>query len=671
MSKGILALCALAVVAGAPATPSRTIRWTISTPEEYQKGTIENVMVASTGELSLGPALTRHDSGELSLWCSAVDEKTGTVYFGSGTEGKLYALGRDQTFKEVGKTGELVITAMAWGPQGRLYLATIPTGKLFVYDPAEGKISLLTTLPDPYVWSLVAVADEAVIAGTGPDGKLYRIDAQGKANPWFETRQSHVLSLATEGNGTVYAGTSPSGVLFRIEPDAKGEVIFNAEEQEIRALAWEKETLWIGANKSKKFDPKKFVRRLQAAAAQAQQGEEKESPFQDLFDGSVYSMKRQSPARLVQSFSKSYLASLAVDGKGAVYAGTGDEGLVWKLNPDGTHAIFAKLKESQAMTLPLLGGELAALGTGNPGAAFAVSAAGPGTGTFTSEIVDAKFPAIWGTLSWDATGALVVQTRSGKTIRPDDGTWSGWSEPLRDNPSKVASPQGRFFQVRVSWKDDPKATLRWVSLFYKTENQQPAIKEVEVEAYDDSTAFLGKACESAEVTLRWKASDPDGDELVYHLYHQREGRQEWLAILQEPTTKKDFKWDTRQVADGWYRVKVVASDAITNPGESALTNVKVTKPILIDNRKPLFEKVWIDGGTVTGTVTDESSIIARIEYSVDTGPWRFILPPDGLYDERTEKFTIMLPKEPAHHISIRAFDGGGNVAAHQETVRKE
>ncbi|MBI2930110.1 MAG: hypothetical protein HYY16_00540 [Planctomycetes bacterium] len=653
---------------------SRTTRWTISSPEDYQRGTLENVVVSSTGELSLGPALTRLDMAELTVWCSAVDARSGAIMFGTGTEGKLYALTPNKELKEVAKTGELVVTALAFGPAGKLYAATIPNGKVFAFDPAAGTLSPFCTLPDGYVWSLIGVPGDTLVAGTGPDGKVYRIDAQGKAAVWFETKQSHVLSLATEPAGTVYAGTAPNGVLLRIAPDGKGEVVFNTDEQEIRALAWEKDALWIGANKSKKFDPKKFVRRLQAAAAQAQQGEEKESPFQELFDGSVYRMAAGRPARLVRSFAKSYLTSIAVDQRGGVIVGTGDEGIVWRINEDGTATLLAKLKEAQVMTLPMVGGEPAALGTGNPGSVSLLTNTGPRTGSFTTEIVDAKFPAAWGTLSWDATGPLAVQTRSGKTARPDDGTWSDWSAAMTESGAKVSSPVGRYFQSRFTWKEDPKAALRWITLYYKTENQQPDVKEFEVESFDENQAFLGKARESSEVVLRWKGADPDGDELVYRVYYQRERRDEWVPLTKEPLAKKDFKWATQEMADGWYRVKVVASDEPTNPGETTLTAVKVSRPILIDNRKPAFEDVKFDGRSFSGTAADQAGVVARVEYSVDGGAWQFVLPADGLYDQRAEQVRFTLPKTSAsgvHSLTVRAFDGAGNLAVYQESFRME
>lgn len=661
MVLGIAALAALGFA------PSRTIRWTVASPEDYDKGTLENVIVSATGELSLGAPRVRIESDAVTVWSSATD-KSGAVYFGTGNEGKLYQLTADRKLKELGKTGELVISALAIARDGKLYAATIPAGKIFVFD--AGQFTHLATLPDPYVWSLAAV-DHGLVAGTGPNGKVYKIDPAGKVETWFETKQSHVLSLARDGQGHVFAGTSPSGVLFRIAPAGQGEVVFNTEEQEIRALAWVKGTLWMGANKSKKFDPKKFVKRLQAAAAQAQEGEEKESPFQELFDGSVYRYENNGPARLVQSFPKSYITSVAVEMDETVWVATGDEGRVWRLSSDGSASLVAKLKESQAMTLAVHDANVVAIGTGNAAAVYAFTSSEQ-TGSFTSEIKDAGFPATWGTIAWDATGPLTIQTRSGNTAKPESGMWSEWSAPLAGSPAKSASPVGRYFQFRVTWPSGSKAALKWVNVFYRTQNQKPQIKDVEVDGFDEKNAFAGKGRDSNEINIRWKPSDPDGDDLVFRLYAQREGREEWIPLTPTPVAKKDFKWDTAQMAEGWYRVKIVASDEGANPADAALNAAAVTRPILIDLRKPQFENVTLRAGAISGTVTDASSVIARLEYSVNGGPWQYVLPADGMYDEGSEKFTITMPRDAGageQHVTLRAFDAGGNAAVYQDALR--
>src|SRR5262245_30131652 len=121
-------MLALAMAGGLAAAPmmSRTVRLTLSTPDDYQRGTLENVIVNSTGELTVGPSFTRSDAGELTLWSSVVDPKSATVYLGSGIEGKIFALNAKKELKEVAKTGELVVTALTLGANGKVYAATIP-----------------------------------------------------------------------------------------------------------------------------------------------------------------------------------------------------------------------------------------------------------------------------------------------------------------------------------------------------------------------------------------------------------------------------------------------------------------------------------------------------------------------------------------------------------------
>jgi hypothetical protein len=73
------------------------------------------------------------------------------------------------------------------------------------------------------------------------------------------------------------------------------------------------------------------------------------------------------------------------------------------------------------------------------------------SGTFTSSVFDAGRVATWGTASWAASlpagTTITVQTRSGNTTTPDDGTWSAWTTAT--NGGALASPPGRYLQYRV------------------------------------------------------------------------------------------------------------------------------------------------------------------------------------------------------------------------------
>jgi hypothetical protein len=79
--------------------------------------------------------------------------------------------------------------------------------------------------PEPVgsVWSLLELPDGSVLAGTGVEGRVYRIEG-GRATRWAETGAVVVTSLTRGEDGAVYAGTLPDGKVFRLVPP-RGETL--------------------------------------------------------------------------------------------------------------------------------------------------------------------------------------------------------------------------------------------------------------------------------------------------------------------------------------------------------------------------------------------------------------------------------------------------------------
>jgi hypothetical protein len=71
------------------------------------------------------------------------------------------------------------------------------------------------------VWSLLELGDGSALAGTGPDGRVYRIQG-GRATLYAQTDALVVTSLTRADDGTVYAGTLPDGKLLRLVPPSNG-----------------------------------------------------------------------------------------------------------------------------------------------------------------------------------------------------------------------------------------------------------------------------------------------------------------------------------------------------------------------------------------------------------------------------------------------------------------
>ncbi len=76
------------------------------------------------------------------------------------------------------------------------------------------------------------------------------------------------------------------------------------------------------------------------------------------------------------------------------------------------------------------------------------------TGVYTSPVWDTGGVATWGAIQWTSQvpggSGLALQTRTGNTPSPDDGTWSPWSPPYGASGSTVGSPTARYIQIRAT-----------------------------------------------------------------------------------------------------------------------------------------------------------------------------------------------------------------------------
>ncbi|MFH0763460.1 MAG: cysteine peptidase family C39 domain-containing protein [Candidatus Omnitrophota bacterium] len=82
-----------------------------------------------------------------------------------------------------------------------------------------------------------------------------------------------------------------------------------------------------------------------------------------------------------------------------------------------------------------------------------MSSTHPLSGTFESDVVEVNAltfdKILWSQELPTGTG-VTIQTRTGNTETPDD-SWSEWSNPVSDpSGSKIASPNGKYFQYRVN-----------------------------------------------------------------------------------------------------------------------------------------------------------------------------------------------------------------------------
>jgi hypothetical protein len=255
--------------------------------------------------------------------------------------------------------------------------------------------------------------------------------------------------------------------------------------------------------------------------------------------------------------------------------------------------------------------------------------------------------------------------------------WSEWQAPAQvgrqgggAEGGKIASPPGRYLQWRVALEDDA-ARVRKITSYYAPQNQPTQVQEATVElASKDSAPTLKDSAKprSPVLKIRWKIENPDGDDTQYTLEARRDGEANWRPIStgKTPLTSTSWEWNTETYPDGWYRVRVTASDAASNSPDRALTSSAQSTLFAIDNTRPAIEGLTVTYPRAQARAADALSAIAEMAFSIDDGPWQLGATADGLFDDPAEELRIELsPGLPrgTHTLAVRVADAAGNVGS--------
>ncbi len=127
-----------------------------------------------------------------------------------------------------------VIWSVITGPDGSLYAATGHRGRVFRID-ASGKATVVWTADRPEVFALAIDKRGVLYAASSPDGRIYRIE-NGKAEEYFNPKTKYIWSLALAPDGTLYAGTGEGGRVFRITAPGQGGEYYATGQSNVTSL---------------------------------------------------------------------------------------------------------------------------------------------------------------------------------------------------------------------------------------------------------------------------------------------------------------------------------------------------------------------------------------------------------------------------------------------------
>jgi hypothetical protein len=657
---------------------------------------------------------TVFESTDLLAQAIAFDAK-GMLYVGTSPDGKVYrvsASGEKSVFFEVRTK---YIWDLAFAPDGTLFVATGDKGQIFAVTP-DGKGELFYASDEAHIKVLGFDAKGNLLAGTEPNGRVLRVTRNAEKSAKrksaeeavadgfvvYETAKREVTSLTVAADGTIYVAAI--GEKTRTVGTAPSAVITTSQGT----------TTITNANPAGAAQGAPFV------------------AFPQAISSSIYRISADGVPEEIWSSREDVVYALGLNADGRLLAGTGNTGSLLVIDGHGVYAQLAKSGSSQITGISKGTNGKVFLCTANPGKVFSLGPEYEAEGTFESQSFDAKLFSQWGRIEWwgaPTTSAvkkgaskeprLEFYARSGNTEDPGK-EWSKWFGPYATTATPVEAPSARFFQWKAVIHDGrPGDGIDWVAVAYQPRNVAPVIDGIAVQDTGiRAQAPQGMSGQPANVALKqpqapspsvvvittnqpakfeaqpqgtqqkgyqtvlWIAHDDNDDELRYAVYFRGENSSEWL-LLKDNLDQKFYSWDTTSMPDGAYYLKVVASDAPSNPPATALKAERESERFEVDNTPPVIEYLEAVAATtrngnlfsvrtVVGkfSATDATSSIEKAQYSVDGGEWILLAPTHGISDNRMEayEFTVEGLSAGEHTIAVRAYDRFENVGSGKTVV---
>ncbi len=613
-------------------------------------------------------------------------------------------------------------------PDGRIYRIDPHGAHTVFFDPARDGGA---DDGNGYIWSLALDAEGGLYAGTGERGRIYRIDENGDARLLAELEEAHVMAVAVDGSSRLIAGTEPGGRVYRMAwttPDGplSLSVLHDSPYGEINALQVDAEGAVFACalsgprrggrgggamsppSRGAPDEPVGESARNTVEVTASADGADRPAGRGFATGGSV--VLRIDPDGRVEEWWRSQAdvcLSLAVRGENELLIGTGPRGRLYSVRERGRGTLLNELRDSQITALMPVATDGVFVATSNRGNLYRLLSRPVREGEYESDVRDTRGIARWGRIRWEneqpAGTTVRLYARSGNTDAPDQ-TWSDWTGPYTDPEGEaLACPPARYLQWKavLSTRNEQTPSVSSVSASYLTRNNPPRVHSVTVyepgvhlrdavpgsggqtdlppgiaaqvggrgNGRSQNASAGSPAYRKGMRAIAVQASDPDGDGLSFGIYFRGAAEETW-KLLESERRAPSYSWDSETFPDGEYVIRVVVSDAPSNPPDQALESDHLTEPFLVDNTGPLVTRINVSDGLLSFLVQDNASPLFRVEYAIDGRDWRVVHPADGVTDSRTESFEIALDGlEPGEHtLAVRARDTSNNTGTGKRVV---
>ena len=694
--------------------------------KDFNSGEFENVALSNTGILTLGSELEEIVELDESIVWNVVSDPAGNLYLATGNRGKVLRIDRERKVSTVFAPEEVLSRALALDSEGRLYVGTSPKGRVYRLT-AEGRPEVYFDPPESYIWDMTFDDEDNLFIATGGKAVIYRLPRgyhpeEDEAVVWFRCDQAHLTTLAWDAGGGLLAGSSQEGILYRISDRGKGFALYNTGDQEVKQIVPTADGgIYFMTFSSKSIGPDKGTRpagrqseeeeTYVVVANRIENGPMRRAPQMKSTTGSgmIYYVDPEGFVEAYWGLPQAHIFSVAHGAGGELVVGTSDRGHIFSIAARGEWRLAQQVPEGGEVSVILPEseeGDDLLLFTSNPARIYRLQSRPAKSGSFTAGVYDAKQISRWGRLLPLSHSAHETQasfyTRSGNTSEPDD-TWSEWEKvsPVEDG-IRIVSPISRFLQYRLNLTTvENGATpsgIEQVRVFYQSKNAAPYIGVIRLVpvglqlfrtmgnptnidlgkfvSEDDSAKLLEpppvriqlrRLGEEGMMSVAWQAFDPNEDQLEFTVSIKGIDQSDWITLwekLGDPVAT----FNTNGFEEGYYQLRVVASDEPDNDGAQALSGYRLSEVFLIDNTPPKIEitsqSASDEGLELEFHSVDAHSIHRAAFYTLDGQPSRSIRPIDGLFDSRKERFQLAIDSvgKGAHSLVLEVYDEKGRSA---------
>jgi hypothetical protein len=639
---------------------------------DFQKGNFQNVSVDSDGRLFLGPKIRNLTGPAEEFYFSAATAKNGDLYLGTGHNAAVYKINSAGKTDMIFKGEQLDVYALLVTDNGDVVAGTSPNGRVFRITK-DNKVSELFNPDEKFIWDLKEDKQGNIICALGNTGAVYSIHKTGEVENVFIAEDSHISSLYIGQDNSILAGSGDRGILYEIN-NRKTKALFDSPLEEIKGITADDEgNIYFAAVRS--YLTPKVSKEIEIGPLFSKKEKESEEKDQVKEKSILYCLQPDGSVESIWSSTDEFIYALYFDpATHAVVIGTGNAGRVYRVNKNGT---FSQVYESDsAQVFKIVTNGNGYIMVGNNTAAIAQVENGlNASGTYFSDILDAGIQSRFGRITWNADlakqSAVSFSVRLGNSDNPDK-SWISWSAPFNDPDNANININGyRFLQTKIVLNStNPSETpyLNGYRIYYLENNLKPQISQIFIRKAAEKKPPPDSVPPKKYLHVSWLASDPNQDRLNFNLFMQKLPGGDWVQFRDK--IQEDWLYlDTELFEDGKYVLKVQADDALDNTPAWIKSATRISSPFIIDSTAPVLTGFVISGNNVSFTVSDETSMLTLVNYSLDGKEWFPVFPEDMVTDAKTEKFNFALTnKQGSHMLFIKAIDEFNNYKVFQKAI---